>query len=72
MDTLRRVAVLVDAQNGDDVSYRPMSPHYSTPEWNAAVDLIYGGREEPNGYTEATLSYWRRARKGEMVAASTL
>jgi len=69
LDTLRRVAALVDAQNAGDGKYRPMAPGYDSPEWHAAVDLIFKAVEEPNGYTEATLSHWRRARKAEERAS---
>jgi malate synthase len=65
LDTLRRVAVLVDTQNAADGSYYPMAPAYDSPEWHAALELVFDGRFAPNGYTEATLSHWRRARKAE-------
>jgi len=63
METMRRAASLVDAQNSADKSYVPLAPSYDTPEWHAAVDLIFHGRDAPNGYTEATLAHWRRVRK---------
>jgi malate synthase len=61
--TMRRMAVLVDAQNAHDPEYKPMSPAYSGPEWKAALELVFGGRKAPNGYTEPALTKWRLARK---------
>jgi len=63
METLKRVAVLVDEQNVKDKEYRRMSPAYDSPEWSAALDLIFKGCQSPNGYTEDTLSHYRRERK---------
>jgi len=68
MQTLRRIAVIVDEQNARDMHYRPMAPHFDSPEWNAALDLVFQGCRTPNGYTEAALTRWRRARK-ELDAA---
>jgi len=63
MDSLRHIAGLVDAQNSHDEKYIPMAPSFDSPEWYAAIDLIFHGRETLNGYTEAALSHWRRVRK---------
>lgn len=63
MDSLRHVAGLVDAQNSHDEKYIPMAPSFDSPEWYAAIDLIFHGRDTLNGYTEAALSHWRRVRK---------
>ena len=46
-----------------------MSPAYASPEWRAALELVFKGRSAPNGYTEESLTRWRRARK-EMDAAA--
>jgi len=69
IETLRRVAVLVDGQNAADPDYRPMSPAYSSPEWRAALELVFSGCTAPNGYTEESLTRWRRARKETDAAA---
>ena len=63
MESLKRMAVVVDRQNEGDPAYQPLAPSYDGNAWKASVALVYKGREEANGYTEHLLTYWRRVAK---------
>lgn len=62
--TLERMAKIVDAQNVDDVSYRPMSSDFGrSAAFRAATELVMLGRDQPSGYTEPLLHAWRQRAK---------
>lgn len=67
-ETFARMAKVVDAQNADDAAYAPMAADLDgSIAYQAALELVFEGRAQPNGYTEHVLTRRRQQRKAQLA-----
>ena len=57
------MAIVVDEQNKNDITYKNIAPLYDGIAFKAACDLIFKGKEQSSGYTEPLLHEYRKKYK---------
>ena len=64
-ETFTRMAAIVDKQNAGDALYESLVANPDGAAFQAALDLVFKGKEQPSGYTEPLLHAWRQKKKAQ-------
>ncbi|MDX9845108.1 MAG: malate synthase G [Aquabacterium sp.] len=64
-ETFTRMAAIVDKQNAGDALYQSLVANPNGAAFQAALDLVFKGKEQPSGYTEPLLHAWRQKKKAQ-------